>query len=232
MNNYFIEYRFHGYPKRYLRSLIHEVSKKFSVKGALRNRPVPHMTLYGPFKTKHSYSVFKTIEQVARKYTIVPFRIQGFDGKRGNVIVAKIAPSPELIDLRLELSRKLNKLVKKDDCQPWDSDGKYWFHSTIALKDINGQFDEILKFLNRKDNPSINQCLVRITILNQNRKIIREYDLIQKRWLNRREALSYRQWRRTVNQLLIIKGLPVQKISLFEQIKSMFGLSKHKDNEW
>ncbi len=220
--NYYIEYRFHGYPKRYLKSLIHEISNKFGVKGALKNRAVPHMTLYGPFETNHSYAVFRTIERVAKRYTLVPFNIDGFDSKAGNnvkVIVAKIIPSPELIRLRMDLSNELNKIVEKKDRQPWDSESKYWFHSTIAMKDIDGKFDAIKKHLSKKDQPHIHQHLVRITILNRKRKIIREYDLLLQKWLSRRQALSNHWWRKTINCLSGLGGLPRERKSFFEWIK-------------
>jgi len=43
-NHYLIEFRFHGYAKKYLKRLIFGVSKKFKVKGVTRKRVVPHIT--------------------------------------------------------------------------------------------------------------------------------------------------------------------------------------------
>ena len=214
MKYFYIEFRFHRYPKDYLKSLIGEVASKFRVKGALKYRPVPHMSLYGPFQTTEFRDVFSRIEKVAKRYTLVPFAVYGFDrhnGKNGKVIAAGITASPELKSLRRELANELNKIVEKDDRQPWDNESDYWFHTTIAMKDIDRQFEAIWHYINKKEKPHINQHLVRITVLNRRRRIDREYDLMFKRWLSRREALSKQLWRKTVNKLRELQGLPPER---------------------
>jgi len=224
LNYYYIEYRFRGYPKRYLKSLIHEISKKFGVKGAIKSRPVPHITLYGPFETNHSYTVFRAIERVAKRYKLTPFTIDGFGSKVSNniqVIVAKITPSAELIRLRIELAKELNRIVQSENRQPWDDEREYWFHSTIAMKDIDGKFDAIQKYLGKQNQPLIHQHLVRITVLNRKRKIISEYDLLLQRWLNRRQALSNHWWRKTMNHLSDYRNLPRERHSFLERAKKV-----------
>jgi 2'-5' RNA ligase len=214
LHYFFVEFRFHRYPKDYLKSLIGEVASRFRVRGALKYRPVPHMSLYGPFQTKEFRDVFSRIEKVAKRYTLVPFAVYGFDrhdGKNGKVIAAGITASPELKSLRRELAEELNKIVKRDDRQPWDNEGDYWFHTTIAMKDIDRQFEDIWHYINKKEKPHINQHLVRITILNRRRRIEREYDLTFKRWLTRREALSRHLWRKTVDRLMELQGLPPEQ---------------------
>lgn len=214
MHYFFVEFRFHRYPKDYLKNLIGEVASRFRVKGALKYRPVPHMTLYGPSQAKSLDSVFSKIEKVAKRYTLVPFSIHGFNrhnGKNGKVMAAGITASPELKSLRRELANELNKIVKRDDRQPWDNESDYWFHTTIAMRDIDRQFEDIWHYINKKERPHINQHLVRITVLNQRRRIEREYDLMFKRWLSRREALSKHLWRKTVNKLRELQGLPPER---------------------
>lgn len=163
---------------------------------------------------------------MAKRYTLVPFSVYGFDrndGKNGKVIAAGITASPELKSLRRELADELNKIVKRDDRQPWDNEDDYWFHTTIAMKDIDRQFEDIWHHINKKETPRINQHLVRITVLNRRRKIEREYDLMLKRWLNRREALSRHWWRRTINRLRELQGLPTEKpTSLMDWLKRLF----------
>ena len=224
MNYYYIEYRFHGYPKRYLKGLIHEISKKFGVKGAIKSRPVPHITLYGPFETNHSYTVFRAIERVAKRYKLAPFTIDGFEfkvGKNAKVVAARIIPSSELIKLRKELAKELNRIVQSENRQPWDDEGEYWFHSTIAMKDIDGKFNATQKYLSKKDQPFIRQHLVRITVLNRKRKIIGEYDLLLQRWLDRRQALSNHWWRKTIKRLSDYRGLPSEGHSFLEWLKKV-----------
>lgn len=225
MNNFYIEYRFHGYSKDYLKRLRNELAHKFKVRRTGKQQP-PHITLYGPFKTVEFRSVFSRIEKVAERYTLVPFSIDGFecrDGVGGKVIAGRINVSPELVNLRKELARELNKIVKSDDRQPWDLEGGYWFHTTI-LKDIDQRrCEDMWHYLNRKKKPHINQHLVRITILNRRGRIEREYDLVLKRWLNRREALSNRLYRKTMNKLRELRGQAPKKLpSIMNWLKKIF----------
>ena len=78
MRYLYIEFRLHRYPKSCLRGLINEIAHEFKVKGVLRYRLVPHMTLYGPAKTKSLRNVLLKIEKVAKNYTLVPFKIDSF----------------------------------------------------------------------------------------------------------------------------------------------------------
>ena len=65
MPHFFVEFRFHGYTKRYLRGLIREVAHKFRVKGALKHRPVPHMALfYGSSGMTDDRKVLVAVERV------------------------------------------------------------------------------------------------------------------------------------------------------------------------
>jgi hypothetical protein len=225
---FYIEFRFHHHPKEYLKSLIKVVANEFRVRGALKYRPVPHMTLYGPSQTRSLDSVFSKIEKVAKRYTKVPFNVSNFEchnGKDGKVVACLINASPELKNLRRELAEELNKIVKIDDRKPWDTEGDYWFHSTIAMKDIDHKSDQIMRYLSRKEKPHNNQYLVRITVLNQRRKIVREYDLIFKRWLNRREALSNHLWIKTIDGLRKLQSLPEKrrKTGLFSYLRKIVG---------
>jgi len=226
---FYVESRFHRYPKRYLKGLINEIAHKFRVKGALKRRPVPHMTLYGPSQATSLDSVFSKIEKVAKRYTLVPFVVCDFDahnGKDGKTIACRIDASAELKNLRRELAAELNRIVKISDRQPWDNENNYWFHTTIATKDIDRKYDQILRYLSGTQKPNITQHLVRITVLNNRRKIEREYDLMFKRWLSRAEALDKRLWRKTVNKLRELQGLPPERpLSLIEWFKKIFRFS-------
>lgn len=194
MPHFFVEFRFHDYPKRYLKWLMREVARKFGVKGAIKHRPVPHMALFygSPGKTDIR-KVCAAVERVGKKYTIVPFKVDKFEwrnGEEGKVIAAGITASPELEKLRLDLRKELSKI-----CTPYrfDTQPDFWFHTVIAFKDIDQKFDRIWDYVNTKEKPHINQCLLRITVLNHKREIEREYDLILNKLLNRRQALS-RYW--------------------------------------
>jgi len=54
MPQYLIEFRFQGYARKYLKRSIFDVARRFHVEGVTRRRPVPHITLAGPFeRTNH-----------------------------------------------------------------------------------------------------------------------------------------------------------------------------------
>lgn len=204
MPNFFVEFRFHGYAKHQLKGLIHEVAREFRIRGAIRYRPVPHMALfYGSQGMVDIRKLCAAVKKVGEKYILVPFKVEGFgwdNGEEGKVIAANMTASPELKKLRQELAEELSKI-----CTPhrFDTKPNFWFHSTIAFKDIDGKFDRIWRYLNKKQTVSINQHLVRITVL-KNSKIIGEYDLELKRWLSRWQVIppyGWYWWRKTMNKL-------------------------------
>lgn len=197
MSHYLIEFRFHGYAKRYLKKVIFEVARRFHVKGVTRKRPVPHISLAGPFETKDIKRVIRDVESVAKNYNLVNFKLRGFgyfNNPEGKVIYVDIEPSKELEELRWELATRLMKYV---ELKEWDKNIKFSFHATIAFKDIDRKFPKIWRYLQNIEIPKINQHLLRITIL-RNGKILYEFDLMLKRLLDRREALSNRIWKKTI----------------------------------
>jgi 2'-5' RNA ligase len=66
-------------------------------------------------------------------------------------------------------------------------------------------FNIIKKYVFRvqENDPGINLHLLRVTILGRKSRIQREYDLVLKKLLSRREALSRYWWRKTIEQLKI-----------------------------
>lgn len=203
MPHYLIEFRFHGSAKRYLRKLIFDVARRFHVTDVTRKRPVPHITLAGPFETGDIKSVIRDVEGVAKNYNLVNFKLKGFgyfNNPDGKVIYADIEPSKELEELRWELANRLMRYAK---LQEWDKKEDFSFHATIAFKDIDRKFPKIWQYLKSKEIPKINQHLLRLTILGKGSKIVAEYDLMLKRILNRRQALSKRIWKKTISALKI-----------------------------
>jgi len=191
MTHYLIEFRFHGYAKKYAKHLIHEVAKKFRVKGVTRNRAVPHITLFGPFTTRHEKKMVSEVVNVGRKFSLVPFIVKGFNyfDKEHKVVYLEVNPSAELKELRRELAQRLGNI---SDSPQQDNQEQFQFHSTVAFRDIDRKFLRIWEYIKEKEEPNINQHLLRITILKRGR-ILYEYDLILKKLLNRRQALS-RYW--------------------------------------
>ena len=136
---YLIEFRFQGYAKRYAKNIIYEVARKFRVKGVTRKRAVPHISLFGPFTTKYERKAVNEVARIGRKYGTVPFKVKGFDYFRENkVIYLDIEPSKQLESLRWELSKSLLKICRT--ISSFDKDKKFYFHSTVAFKDISKKF--------------------------------------------------------------------------------------------
>jgi len=212
MAGFLVEFRMHGYAKEYAKEIVYSVAKRFNVQGVTRKRVVPHISLYGPGKTNDIRKVISVVEKVGHKFALVPFCIRGFGvfEKIPKVIYFDINPSQELETLRWELSQELRKISTG---QSWDYLKNHSFHATIAFRDIDTKFTKIWAYLKSKEEPNIKQHLLRITVLGTSRKIVCEYDLVLKRLLNRREALSKYIWRKTIGKLREIQGLPPERES-------------------
>jgi len=200
--NYLIEFRYHGYAKKYLKSLVNEVDSKFK----LKNKKVfPHITMFGPFHTNHQREVINTFKKVCSRHNKIPFRLKGFSNFNKRVIYSEIFPSPELIKIRQEVAKELNKLKsffifkKVKTIGISDFEKKFYFHSTIAMN-LGPKFDKVWNYLRKKKSSKISQHLLRLTLL-RNGKILYEYDFLQKKLLNRRNSLSKNEWERTINKL-------------------------------
>jgi 2'-5' RNA ligase len=224
MADFLIEFRLHRYAKEYAKDVVYSVARKFRVRGVTRKKVVPHISLYGPGGTDDIRKVISVVEKVGCKYSLVPFKVKGFGyfDKTPKVIYFDISPSKELEGLRWELSQELRKVSTG---QSWDSQRNHSFHATIAFRDIDTKFDRIWAYLKSKEKPDINQYLLRITVIGARGRIVCEYDLVLKKLLNRREALSKFWWRKTINRLQELQGLPPEKpVSLMERLKKLFGV--------
>lgn len=227
MAYFLVEFRMHGHAKEYAKEIVYSVAKKFRVRGVTSKKVVPHVSLYGPGSTDDMKRVTSAIERIGRKYTLVPFKIKGFGffDTSPKVIYFDINPSQELEELRWELSEELRKI---STCQPWDSRRNHAFHATVAFRDIGTKFNRIWSYLKSKEAPNINQYMLRITVIGAGKRIVCEYDLILKRLLSRREALSDYWWRKTVSKLRELQGLPAeQEPSLIHWLRKIFGLLRH-----
>jgi len=222
MAGFLVELRMYGYAKEYAKHRVYSVAKKFRVKGVTRKKVVPHVSLYGPGRTNDIAQVISAIKKVGQRYTLVPFKVKGFGyfDTRPKVIYLDIIPSPELKELRWELSRELRKVSTG---QSWDRGRHHSFHATIAFHDIDRKFNQIWSYLKSEEQPNIDQHLLRITVIGNGRRIVCEYDLLLKRVLNRRQALSKSWWRRTWKRLRELQGLPPEKpIPFMERLKTLF----------
>jgi 2'-5' RNA ligase len=172
------------------------------------------------FETKDIKRVVRDVESVAKNYDLVNFKLKRFgyfNNPNAKVIYADIEPSKELEELRWELA---TRLMKYAELKEWDKNKKFSFHATIAFKDIDRKFPQIWRYLKSKKEPNIHQHLLRITIL-RNDKILREYDLMLKRILNRRQALSKRIWKKTItaSKIKLSREEKEEKVPLPEETR-------------
>jgi hypothetical protein len=77
------------------------------------------------------------IGRIVRKYTLVPFKIGGFDkfqNPDAYWLHLDVVPSPDLEQLRYDLVQSLLGSVRtiRDTCQPHDHNSKYKFHSAVV----------------------------------------------------------------------------------------------------
>jgi len=208
-----------GPGKRKLVSSILDVKHKCRVYSSKIHR-VPHITLYGNFVAGYGQvqQVKNIIESVGRKYSYLPYLIDGFKwirGQKGKVIYFNIIPSQEFKAFRKELAEKLLNVVPIT--KSFDKKEDFLFHASLAYKLSDGEFDRIWSYVSGKKSffQKMKQLLtksedytmryfylpmyaLRVTFLNNQSKIICEYDLLQKRLLYRHDALNRRVWQKTL----------------------------------
>lgn len=201
MARYLIEFRLRGFAKKYSQNLIREIGRKFKVKG-MKNK-VSHITLYGPFTTNNERKMVSEVLNICKRHDRIYFSIKGidyFNNPSNKVLYLNINPSEELRGFREELAIKLRNSTRTESKEDRKNKKDFVFHSTIAFKDIDYKFSQILDSLEGKNHPKIRQTLLRATIL-KNGKILYEYDFLLKKFLNRRQALSKKIFRETIRRL-------------------------------
>ncbi|MGC9059418.1 MAG: 2'-5' RNA ligase family protein [Candidatus Aenigmatarchaeota archaeon] len=217
-----------GPGKEKLVSSILNVKHKCRIHSSKIHR-VPHITLYGSFVADYGqvHKVKKIIESVGRKYSFLPYTIDGFGwikAQKGKVIYFNIVPSKELKEFRKELAEKLLNVVPLT--KPFDKKEGFLFHTTLAYKLSDAEFDRIWSFVSgnkwfshqskRLFTGSEDYAMryfylpmyaLRVTFLNDKSKIICEYDFLQKRLLSRREALDRKIWQKTLKLFRLKRGM-------------------------
>jgi calcineurin-like phosphoesterase family protein/2'-5' RNA ligase len=195
IHHYLIEIRFSGFAKESIRELKTSISRNF---GVTKWKIVPHITLVGPLSTSNEKLLVKTVRYVCKKYDLVKFSLDGFDNFENNVIYVRIKPSEELKNLRAELAQKLAEFCRLSE---FDMESHFTFHATLVMKDIHRKFDRIWEFLRSWQIPKIDQYVLRVTILNERRKILAEYDLMQGKTLDREKSLDRKTFKKTIKKL-------------------------------
>ncbi len=196
---YLIEVRTGGHLKRRLRDTIYDVADEFGVRGAVDPRPVPHITLFGPYDTNDGPEVKRRLLDTFEDFDAVPYRIDGFgtfpDTK---VIYANVIPSHELRSLRRSISRQLRPIC--EGYPSYDKDWFYEFHITVAFRDVGEQFDDIRRYVREQYNPQFDAYATRISNLDR-RSMLWEYDIPRGTVLDPDMATTAEAWRQTEQAL-------------------------------
>ncbi len=185
MTHYLIEFRFFGKAKGEAKSLIWEINKKFRIRPP--HRPVPHVSLAGPFNTRNQRNLVSDFKGLCKKHGVMGFKVVGYNTFEDNrVVYIDINPSDQLDKFRWELARAI-----KPYCylKSYDLERKFHFHATIAMKLSPSKFKAVKKYISKKPKPNYKHILLRAAII-KNSKILYEYDFMLKRLFNRNEAKS------------------------------------------
>jgi len=189
---------------------------------------VPHITLYGGFSADYRQveRVKEVLLSVGKRYSFLPYLIDGFrwiNGRNGKVVYFNIVPSPEFIKFRQELAQRLLRIVP--ETKNFDKEEDFLFHATLAYKLDSREFERIWPYLcsggplttkfsahaaDAEDHHMRYFYLLlnalRVTFLNDQSKILCEYDFLQQRLLSRSESLSVDEWGRTLKLFRIATG--------------------------
>lgn len=200
MSRYLTEVRL-GKEKAHFREMIHDVRDRFGL--SLSKRPVPHVTLFGPYNTNRGYKVKRRTQDVLSNYQLVPYRVTGFDCfQDAGVVYADVEPSAELRQLRADLVDALKPVTS--DHRPWDFKTRYDYHITIAMN-IQGKQSRVLDYLRNEYELDIMLYAKRITALDS-REMMWEWDVPRCTELSHKEATSRTSWQKTTFKLNELSG--------------------------
>jgi calcineurin-like phosphoesterase family protein/2'-5' RNA ligase len=226
MARYLIEFRFFGQVKQEMRSLIYAVDRKFRLHKTNRRRPVPHITLAGPFRTDREQRLVRDFKRLCRESDLMRFRIGGYGTfDETSVVFVDIAASQELDAFRWRLSQTLKPYC---ELTKHDLEKDFAYHATIAMKIPPSKFKSIKTYVLNQKPVDRNHILTRVALL-KNSRILYEYDFLQKKLLTRDQALSREYGRKT--RALLSKQLgreprpdriPRVQKGLLERIKEHF----------
>jgi len=203
MANYIIEFRFQSKRIRsYLKEMIYEINKRF---GVGKKKHVPHITLVGPITTNQEQRLISDFARICSETALMKFKGRGFGTFDSNkVVFVNIGPSDKLNNFRITLVQAL-----KSYCSLQSQDKRtdnFGYHSTLAMNLNQKEFDLIKEHIKNKQAPDFTQIIMRVTLLKKG-KILREYDFMQRRLFNRRQAKNKRVLTRSKSLLkLFMQG--------------------------
>jgi len=192
MSTYLIEIRFGGEVKRRLREIIQNIARQVGSHSLVRGHYVPHISLYGPFRTREERTVLARLRDVCANYDIVPYRLQGFEHFNRETVYADVHTSQPLRELRYQLSQELEPVTF--DAEAWDHNRWFNFHTTVARRESQ-KFEEIWDHVQNHERIKHDGYVKRINLIKDH-NIRKEYSVPQGRFLNSDAATSRPGWAR------------------------------------
>jgi len=178
--------------------MILRLTNKFHLHYAQPKRPVPHITLVGGFTTSDEKQLVKDFASHCAATPLCRFTVDGFGYFHDpRVVFIDINPSDKLKQFRWSLAQRLKRYC---NLKSYDYQEEFAFHATLALRLGVSDFIKVRRYIDNQPKPKYKHYLLRATLL-RNGKILCEYDFLQRRLLNRSEALDKRLLSRTFQLL-------------------------------
>jgi 2'-5' RNA ligase len=195
MAHYLIEFRFQSKRIRtYLKSMIYSINKKF---GVGKRKHVPHITLVGPITTNDERRLISDFARICSQTKLMKFKGNGFGTFDNNrVVFVNIIPNERFNEFRVNLSKTLKEYCKLPAHNKREEQDRFGYHSTLAMKLNQDEFNSIKNYIKNRAPPDFTQIVMRVTLLRGG-KILREYDFLQRRLFNRRQAMNKHITRRS-----------------------------------
>lgn len=189
-SQYLIKIKMFGRAKYDIRELVLHTSRQFNINVS---RPIPHITLVGPFNTNDESRLVNDFRSICCNIELIDYIIEGIDVFTDTgVVYLNVHPSDKLTTFRRDLRDRLRRYCNLSE---FDFVEPFAFHSTIAKHLSQQKVKAIQK--NIRHDQKYNHRMLRATLL-KNGKILVEYDFLLKRMLSRREALSKQVYERTM----------------------------------
>lgn len=234
MARYLIEFRFQSKRiQTYLKHMIYGINRKF---GVGKRKHVPHITLVGPITTNKERRLISDFARICSKTELMKFKGDGFGTFDNNrVVFVNIGAGEKLNEFRINLVNALRPYCNLQSQDKKNEKDRFGYHSTLAMKLNQNEFNSIKNHIKNKPIPNFTQIVMRVTLLKDGR-ILREYDFLQRKLLNRRQALNKHITRRSKTLLKgfmqgrynpnnRIKSIAIiRKESFMRKIKRFFGL--------
>lgn len=215
MPPYLIEIRMFGSAKKQMKDIIHELCLTYEIK----TLGVPHITLVGPFDTRAEHLVIRTFESVCSNFKNLAYMIDDVKTFRSTgVVYLNVIPNQQLRSFRKTLYKSL-----KPCCEFPAIENEFVFHATVA-NHVSEQQLNAIKY--NVPKMKFQHVVMRVTLL-KNGHILREYDLLLRRSLNRYEALNWSVMQQTWNALGYTKStneLMYQKETLIQKARRILGI--------